>query len=222
LQALAASARGEVAVACAQLQALIDAPIDGQCTVDAVDWSAQNPADGPVSHPALEAFGEAVGAAEATSQAAVWTQLPTLDANGTAAAYAVPQRSGPGWFVSVGVNVPLTFATTGLAEVRGARAEVSRATAELDQQARDLSVARVQARARLDAARQVYAARVAGLDASQQAWTRVDSRFREGLEDLTTCLAGRRVRIDAQVALANAEAALAASIAAVEAAAGVE
>jgi outer membrane protein TolC len=222
LAAQAAQARGEVAASCARLQGLLDLPIDGRCTVEPVDWSAMVPGQGPDSHPALDAFAEAVGAARASAQSATLSQLPSVSLEGTAAEYAVPDRTGPGWSATLGLEVPLTAPTTGLGQVATARALRVRAQAELDQQERDLSVARVQALARLAAAREVLGARIAGREAAEEAWDRVDARFQQGLEDLTTWLTARRARIEASVAAERASAELAGQIAAVEVARGVE
>lgn len=222
LVAQAASAAGEVAASCARLQGVLDDSIDGDCTIDPVDWSALPAADGPATHPAIEAFAAAAAAATARSQATTLGHLPSITASGTAAQYAVPDRTGPGWSATLGVDVPLTLPTTGLAESASAAAARRRAEADLDRQERDLSVARVQAEARLDAARAVLRARRSGQDAAAEAWRRVDARYQQGLEDLTTWLTARRARIDAEVAARRAEADLAVAIAAVEVARGVE
>lgn len=222
LRARAEAARGEVDVACAQLQALLDHTVDGRCTVDAVAFESHEPAAGPADHPALVAFDQAVRASRARGTAAAWAHLPTVSADGTAAFYAVPERTGPGWSATVSVDVPLTAPTTGVGDVAEARATTARAEADLDRQVRDLAVATVQARARLRAARRVLEARQAGVEAATEAWRRVDARFAQGLVDLTTWLDARRARIEADVALHRARAELGVALAEVEAAAGVE
>ena len=221
LRAQAEAARGELAAACATLQGLLDAEIDGRCTVREVDWAGDAPAEGPVVHPALEAATEASRAASATATSATLGQLPTLSAEGQAAQYAVPTSNGAGWSATVQLNVPLTAPTTGAADIAAARADRLRAEGAQEQQRRDLLVALVQSEARLEAARRALEARTAGEEAAERAWDRVDARFQEGLEDLTTWLAARRARVQAQVARAQAEAAVGIAIAEVEAARGV-
>ncbi len=220
LAALAVSARGEARASCATLQGLMAVEVTGDCEVDPVDWASQRPGEGPEVHPALQALIEAESAAKAQAHGAAWTHLPGITASGTAAQYAVPERTGPGWSATVSLDVPLTVVTSGRGEIAAAQADRVRAQAEVDQQARDLAVAGVQSRVRLQAATEGLAARRAGLQASEQAWERVDARFDQGLESLTTWLAARRARIDAEVALARAETELSAALAAVEAARG--
>jgi len=221
LAARLAQARGDEAAACARLEGIMGQTVDGRCQVSPVDWSTVEVGDGPEPHPALDALAEAESAAKAQEHGAVWEQLPGLSATGTAAQYVVPERNGPGWSATLSLDVPLTLPTTGHGDIAAARADRALAQAELEQQARDLAIARVQAEVRLDAARRTLQARQAGQQAAAEAWRRVDARFQQGLEDLTTWLDARRARIDAEINLAAAEAEVGVAVAAVEGARGV-
>lgn len=221
LAAQAAVASGERVAACARLQAVLVQTIDGDCAVRPVAWVDQEPGTADGTHPAIEAATQAALAARSQSSAATWTHLPSLTANGTAAEYVVPERSGPGWSATLSIGVPLTWPTRGAAEITAAQADALRASLQRTRARQDLEVSRVSAEARWQAARRTLAARQSGLRAATDAWERVDARFTQGLVDLTTWLDARRSRVDAELSLARAQADLGIALAELELARGV-
>lgn len=224
-RAAAASARAALATAeadaagrCAQLQALVRAPVGDPCHLEPVTWGAPGAAR-PI-HPALEAAQAAFDATRAERGAATWALGPAVTLRGTAAAYATDEGLGPGWSAGARAEAPLGTGSV-WSDLRGARAERDEARAGLEAQEVALQIAAVEAEARLEAARAIVGALAEATEAASEAYALTDARYRAGLDGITPWLAARAARDEAAVAQAGGEAALGRALADVEAARGV-
>jgi outer membrane protein TolC len=220
LEADLAAAEGAAVARCAELQALLRADVGGPCVLDGP--GPDGPADGPASHPALDAARATLGAAEGTRAAATGALTPTLAASGTAAWYTTSEATGgAGWSTGLDLTVPLTASGAGAKGVAAAKAQQAVATLALEDQERALRVALASAEARLAAARTALRAREEARAAAEAALTLVGERYANGLASLTDWVDARRQRDGASVALAQATGEFGAAVAEVEAARGV-
>ncbi|MCB9777283.1 MAG: TolC family protein [Alphaproteobacteria bacterium] len=222
VEAALRAVEGERAEACATLLALVRELPRPACDVQPPTWTGIEPAPAPPRHPALVAAEEALAAARTDRTAAALGRAPTLEATGTVAAWGADGAAlAPGWSVGLGADVPIVAGGALAGDQRRARAGADLAFVELEQQARDLVVARVAAEARLTAARAELAAREDALVAAQAGFDLVDARFTAGLEALQPWLDARRDRDAAAIGVARARQALLHALADTEATRGV-
>ncbi|MCB9741167.1 MAG: TolC family protein [Alphaproteobacteria bacterium] len=216
-----ADAEGRAAARCAELMGLLREPATGPCSLEpTLDLEAAPRPDR--AHPALRAASAAQLASRAGLRSTMLSYGPSVDLSATAAQYLVTGgEPGPGWSAGVSLSVPLVASGMGVQAWKGADAELREATLALEAQERDLEVAQLSAQAQLDAARASLAAQRAASEAADEALRQVDERYRAGLTGVTEWLDARRVRDDAAAGLAQAEAALGAAVAELEAATGV-
>lgn len=221
LAARAAEARGRSATACANLEVLLTLPVDGRCQLAPVAWAEPQPAPAG-EHPALVASRAAVGAAQASGREAWARHLPDAGVSATAAEYILPGvGAGFGWSTTFDLQVPLTLITGGMGDVRASRYGVAVADSRLREQARSLELSLITAQATWDAAQAALTARQGALEAAESAWRQLDQRYAAGLVGITDWLSARQARVEAQVALIAAQAALGVALAELEAARGV-
>lgn len=220
LRARLADAEAALVARCAELQALLREPVDGDCrVVPPGAWEA--PAPGPAAHPALAAAEALVRGARAGRDAATGARLPSLGADGTLAWYQADDQGGLGWSAGLDLSVPLFTGGSGVAGSRAAAAELRLAELDLEDQERALRAALASAEARLEAARSARAARAEALEAAGEALVLVQARYDAGVASLTALLDARRTRDEAAVQLAVVTAAEGEALAEVEAARGV-
>ena len=221
LGARAIEARGRQVAACAALQDLMATTVDGVCVLVSLP-AAPEPEDAALgSHPALVAAEEAVAAARASQISAVGAQLPTIDADGAVAQYAIPGGGGFGWSLGIGLDVPLRVLGEGRGELIGAAADRGAAAEALSGQRRSLDAARIAAEAEWRASTASVVAREGAVEAADAALRLVQERYRAGLADVSALLDARRAGVDAHVGLLRARARRWSALSAVEAARGV-
>lgn len=204
LRANAATAEGEVAGRCAELQALLREPIDGRCTLDAPESQDPRPADG--THPALVAAQAALRSARAARLGAVLDRAPTVTANGTVGQYVAGDNSGLGWSAGVDARLPLLSGGEGIGRNRSAAAARDDAQLALEAQERDLAAAVISAEARWRASNTSLQALQLAADAADEAMVLIQARYQEGLEGLEAWQSTRQARDEARVALARGRA----------------
>lgn len=220
LDARLRTAEGEVVATCAELQSLVGLPIDGRCELVIAPWPA--PEEGPARHPALVAAEEALDAARSQRSATWLDRAGAISADATAAEYVVTGgQPGLGWSANLRADVPLVSSGAGIARLSASTAARTQAEIDLEVQGRALAVAALAARARYDSAVAAQEAAVQAHEAAQLALLLVETRYREGLESLEAWLSARRTRDEALVALAVQQAAVGASLAALEEVRGV-
>lgn len=220
-EAEAVAAEGDAVALCASLQGLMRAEITGVCALSPTTFGPPEAADSD-THPALVASGAALAAAEARRAGATLGLGPTVTATGNVARFSVTGvEPGVGWSAGVEATQPLFAGGQGVAERRGALADLDAAALELAQAEQDLTVALAGAEANHRAAQASAEARRVALYAAEDAFSDVDARYAAGLVSLTDWLDARRARDAAAVSLALAESALGAAVAELEAARGV-